>query len=138
MFQVFALTLWYFHGGYKFATLILVMLILSFYGEYKDVSENVEQIEKIAHYEWPVRIKRQSNSGQTIYKDTMSGELVPGDVFVVPEKVPLPWDAIIISGEAIVNEAMLTGVSSASKKVEIPDNSQILSKFDINNSSQVF
>lgn len=41
----------------------------------------------------------------------MSGELVPGDVFVVPEKVPLPCDAILVAGDAIVNEAMLTGES---------------------------
>ena len=67
----------------------------------------------------------------------MSGELVPGEVFVVPEKYALPWDAILISGEAIVNEAMLTGESTASNKIEIPNEEILLSDFNVLNTKQV-
>ena len=39
-----------------------------------------------------------------------SGSLVPGDVLVVPPSgLTLPCDAALITGHAIVNEAMLTG-----------------------------
>ena len=39
-----------------------------------------------------------------------SEDLVPGDVLVIPPTgLVLPCDAALISGQAIVNEAMLTG-----------------------------
>ena len=137
MLIIFTLILWYFDDGYKYATLIVIMMTLSLYGEFRDISENVKRIQAMAHYECPVKIKRRNNSGQTVYKDSLSGELVPGDVFVIPEKVPFPWDAVIISGEAIVNEAMLTGESSASNKIEIPNDNTMLTGFSVINSSQV-
>ena len=90
MFLLFSLTVWYFDQSYTYATLIVIMMTLSLYSEFRDISENVKRIQAMAHYECPVKIKRQSNSGQTVYKDSMSGELVPGDVFVIPEKVPFP------------------------------------------------
>ena len=67
----------------------------------------------------------------------MSGDLVPGDVFVVPENLTLPCDALILSGEAIINESMLTGESTASNKIEIPNSEQNLSEFSILNNAQV-
>ena len=39
-----------------------------------------------------------------------SEDLVPGDVLVVPPRgMSMPCDAALLSGHAIVNEAMLTG-----------------------------
>lgn len=39
-----------------------------------------------------------------------SEDLVPGDVLIIPPTgLRLPCDAALISGQAIVNEAMLTG-----------------------------
>ena len=40
-----------------------------------------------------------------------SGSLVPGDVLVVPPSgLILPCDAVLLTGQAVVNEAMLTGI----------------------------
>ena len=49
-----------------------------------------------------------------------STELVPGDVVVVPEGMNLPCDIILLSGSAIVNEAILTGESIPVMKSSIP------------------
>ena len=39
-----------------------------------------------------------------------SEDLVPGDVLVIPPRgMSMPCDAALLSGHAIVNEAMLTG-----------------------------
>jgi cation-transporting ATPase 13A2 len=40
-----------------------------------------------------------------------SEELVPGDVIDIPKDFVLPCDCIVLSGQAIVNESMLTGES---------------------------
>jgi len=40
-----------------------------------------------------------------------STELVPGDVVLVPNKCLLPCDLVLLSGQCIVNESMLTGES---------------------------
>ena len=43
--------------------------------------------------------------------DVTSEQLVPGDVLVIPPKGSLVHcDAVVISGNCIVNESMLTGM----------------------------
>ena len=40
-----------------------------------------------------------------------SAELLPGDIVEVPQGKALPCDMILLTGSAIINEAMLTGES---------------------------
>ncbi len=47
-------------------------------------------------------------------------DLVPGDLFEVEDDLMIPCDAILISGECIVNEAMLTGESIPVIKTNLP------------------
>ena len=54
------------------------------------------------------------------YHTADSSELVPGDVAVIPEGIMLPCDFILLTGSAIVNEAMLTGESVPVMKGCIP------------------
>ena len=56
-----------------------------------------------------------------ITRETDSDELVPGDIFVVPESTKMPCDAILINGAAILNESMLTGESIPVFKTELPN-----------------
>jgi len=53
-----------------------------------------------------------------------SSELIPGDIIEVPENLSLPCDLILLSGSAIVNEAMLTGESIPVMKSNLPKLSQ--------------
>ena len=53
-------------------------------------------------------------------REVDSTDLVPGDVIVVPEGMSLPCDMVLLSGSAIVNEAMLTGESIPVMKSSIP------------------
>ena len=50
----------------------------------------------------------------------MSQDLVPGDVIVVRGSTTMQCDAIILNGNVIVNESMLTGESIPVTKVQIP------------------
>lgn len=49
-----------------------------------------------------------------------SSDLVPGDVIEVPAGRILPCDLILLTGSAIVNEAMLTGESIPVMKASLP------------------
>ena len=138
LFQIFSLTVWYIDGSYKYATLIVIMIAYSIFGELVDIRENLNRLKRMAHYECPLNVRRIDENGNSYFKEIMSGDLVPGDVFILPEKSTLPWDAILLSGEAIINEAMLTGESTASNKVEInKSENKTISDFNILNSSQV-
>ena len=65
--------------------------------------------------------------------------IVPGDVIVVPEGYKIPCDAILLNGECVVNEAMLTGESIPQIKVAIPKNDagdESIEDFSIENKRQ--
>ena len=74
----------------------------------------------MACYSCPVQLMESRD----VTRDINSKELVPGDVIVVPENTSLPCDLILLTGSAIVNEAMLTGESVPVLKTSIPVGSQ--------------
>lgn len=65
----------------------------------------------LAHFECPVDVLRGG-----AWLRLRSSALVPGDVFAVPLGT-LPCDAVLVGGEAIVDENMLTGESVPVRKV---------------------
>jgi len=60
----------------------------------------------MAKYRCPVELRTDSG-----YLTLSSEQLVPGDVIKIENNVMLPCDLILLSGSAIVNEAILTGES---------------------------
>jgi cation-transporting ATPase 13A2 len=69
-------------------------------------------------YECPVELRIANNKFVTI----RSIDLVPGDVIKVPSNILLPCDCILLSGSAIINEAILTGESIPVIKTSLPNN----------------
>ena len=121
LFQVYSIFLWYFTEYVYYATVIVVLtiisLIISVHGTYK----NLKQLQKISHYSCPVKVFRKNEKNE--YMDPIevsSTELVPGDLFEIPEDgLALPCDAILIDGSVIINESMLTGESTPVIKVRM-------------------
>jgi len=60
----------------------------------------------MAEYECKVFVKRDGRD-----KEMSSNELVPGDVIAIPDNCIMPCDMVLLSGQCIVNESMLTGES---------------------------
>ena len=51
-----------------------------------------------------------------------SNELVPGDVLCIPRGgFIVPCDAVLLSGQCLVDEAMLTGESAPVMKTAVPE-----------------
>lgn len=142
LYQTFGLTVWYITGYYKYATLILVFMMYSLFTEFLDLYDSFDRLKKMAGYHWNVMVRRvashSSQNGIEIEdKRISSKELVPGDLFHIPDGCILPWDAIMIKGETVVNEAMLTGESVPSIKTTVPNNNDKIGEFSVENGQQV-
>ena len=69
-----------------------------------------------------------------------SASLVPGDIFEAsdPSLAVFPCDALLLSGDAIVNESMLTGESVPVSKVPVKDDAiRSLAREEKNGSTEV-
>lgn len=56
-------------------------------------------------------MKRNTSFDVQNFVTIPSTDIVPGDVLVVPNKMKIPCDAILISGDLLLNEASMTGES---------------------------
>ena len=109
LYQIMGLTTWYIGGYYKYASLVVLMMLYSLLTEFFDLLGSYSKIQELAHFESDVEVRRELDNGEVVTKTVSSSELVPGDLFKIPDEGLLPCDAIMVSGETIVNEAMLTG-----------------------------
>lgn len=78
--------------------------------------QNNTKIRKMARY--TCKIQQKIPNGSIV--NVVSSILLPGDIIVVPEGQPLPCDLVLLTGSAIVNEAMLTGESVPVMKSSLP------------------
>lgn len=74
----------------------------------------------MAKYTCEVEVMKQDQSGGSQLVKKTSDSLVPGDIIKVPEGIVLPCDLVLISGGAIMNEAILTGESIPVMKASLP------------------
>ena len=132
LFQLYSVILWYCTEYYYYASVIIVLavisLVLSVYGTYK----NMKKIQEISRYSCPVKVFRRNENNEFMEAVEMnSTELVPGDMYEIPEDgLAMPCDTILISGSVIINESMLTGESTPVIKVRMTSTDDI---YDTNN-----
>jgi len=88
------------------------------------VRSSQKKIQELAHLVLKVKVFRKGS--KFLYEIISSQFLVPGDLLALENNMKLPCDALLISGEAIINESMLTGESTPIPKFPIdesPENS---------------
>ena len=80
----------------------------------------MKRLREISRFECEVRVLRNG-----FWRQATSIELVPGDVYEVsdPSLTQFPCDSLLLSGDCIVNESMLTGESVPVSKVPATDES---------------
>ena len=124
LFQVYSIILWLLTNYYAYSTAIALMTIYDLLDETITTLSNLKSIRKISKYSIKVNIyekKTKLNIYEISEKDSI--DLVPGDVFEVPEDgLAMPCDCILLSGSVVMNEAMLTGESTPIIKVHLPNN----------------
>ncbi|XP_055864481.1 polyamine-transporting ATPase 13A3-like [Biomphalaria glabrata] len=127
IFQLFSMCLWYAEDYWIYATCIFVMTTLSI----------ILQIYQTRKFERALRNTVSSTNINTVlrsdgsYEDIASEELVPGDVIEIPRfGCDMQCDAVLITGNCIVNESMLTGESVPVTKTPLPNTTGMKSEND--------
>ncbi|XP_074955040.1 putative cation-transporting ATPase 13A4 [Phalacrocorax aristotelis] len=119
VFQLFSVCLWFAEDYMEYATAIIIMSLLSIFLTVYDLRQQSVKLHRLveSHNNVMVTVCRNKEG----FQELESHHLVPGDMLVLKEdKTLLPCDAILISGQCIVNESMLTGESIPVMKTHLP------------------
>ncbi|KAJ5263741.1 hypothetical protein N7478_011346 [Penicillium angulare] len=108
MFQVASLLLWSMDEYYYYAVCIFLISLFSIATTVLETKSTMGRLREISLFECDVRVLRNG-----FWRSVPSHDLIPGDVFEFsdPSLNQVPCDAILLSGDCIVNESMLTGES---------------------------
>lgn len=120
IFQVFSFIVWSLDDYAVYAGVIGLFTTISVVIAVRETMANTRKLYEMSYYETALTVWRKQNGGTKELK-LSSAELVPGDIFVVPENVLIPCDAILLNGSCIMNESMLTGESIPVVKNAIPN-----------------
>ncbi|KAH6848478.1 hypothetical protein BKA58DRAFT_395332 [Alternaria rosae] len=114
VFQIASLILWSMDEYYYYACAIFIISAVSIVTTLIETKASMKRLREVSKFECEVRVLR---SGFWTHID--SAELVPGDVYEVtdPSLALFPCDSLLLSGDCIVNESMLTGESIPVSKV---------------------
>ena len=113
LFQVVSIILWLSNDYILYASVIIISTIISLLESTFETRENLLNVKEMARYKCDINVYRKNSNNESVYKNISSIDLVPGDVFEIPnEGYALPCDCILLEGTVIVNEAMLTGEST--------------------------
>ncbi|CAH2318429.1 cation-transporting ATPase 13A2 isoform X2 [Pelobates cultripes] len=118
IFQIFSVILWFFENYFYYAGCIIVIAVVSIcisLYETRKQSVTLHNMVKVM-----VSLKVRRANGEEVFLS--SEDLVPGDCIILPVAgVMLPCDAVLLSGECMVNESLLTGESVPEMKTPLPD-----------------
>lgn len=120
IFQILSIILWLMDSYYYYAFCIFLISIISVSQsliETRETMRKLKEISKLNNYPY-IRVKRNG-----FWKEITIEELVPGDLYELsdPNLSSIPCDSILISGDCIINESMLTGESVPVSKLPITD-----------------
>jgi cation-transporting ATPase 13A3/4/5 len=118
VFQIASLILWSVDEYYYYAACIFVISLVSITTTLIETRATMKRLRDIARFECDIRVLRGG-----FWRYVESSELVPGDVYEVtdPNLGQFPCDSILLSGDCIVNESMLTGESVPVSKTPATD-----------------
>ncbi|PWN38810.1 hypothetical protein IE81DRAFT_327122 [Ceraceosorus guamensis] len=122
MFQIVSIVLWSIDDYYYYAACIALISAASIITTLLETKRTIARMRAMSRFTCPVRVLREGS-----WADRDSSELVPGDVYDVAESSLLlfPADSVLLSGDAIVNESMLTGESVPVSKVPLADSGML-------------
>ncbi|KAI1339008.1 hypothetical protein F5Y15DRAFT_89450 [Xylariaceae sp. FL0016] len=118
VFQIASLILWSLDQYFYYAICIFVMSAGSIIATLVETRATMKRLRDISRFECDVRVLRNG-----FWAHVSSSDLVPGDVYEVsdPSLTQFPSDSLLLSGDCIVNESMLTGESVPVSKIPATD-----------------
>ena len=138
LFQLYSVTLWILTDYYLYSVIVIILTLASLFISLKETYSNLKKIEELSKYSCPVNIYRKDSNGNISIKKLSSLELVPGDLFEVPDEgITLPCDSFLVKGSVVLNESMLTGESTPIIKTCIENTDEIFDSKLIDNNKYI-
>ncbi|KAI8588593.1 hypothetical protein BDZ88DRAFT_396992 [Geranomyces variabilis] len=118
VFQVASIILWCLDDYYYYAVCIFIISTTSAIATLIETKETMRRMREMSRFSCDVRVLRFGH-----WRTMPSDDIVPGDVYeVTPGMLQVfPCDGVLLHGDCIVNESMLTGESVPVSKTPIKD-----------------
>ncbi|KAJ1723766.1 hypothetical protein LPJ53_001934 [Coemansia erecta] len=116
VFQVASIVIWCTEAYYYYSAAIFVISVISIATTLVSTKRTTRKISQMSRYTCPVHVLRNG-----IWATVDSKTLAPGDIFRLSDAqfTVLPCEAMLLEGDCIVNESMLTGESIPDSKSPI-------------------
>ncbi|KAI9271989.1 hypothetical protein BY458DRAFT_509141 [Sporodiniella umbellata] len=128
VFQIASIALWCMDDYYYYAFCIFIISAFSIISSLIETKQTMKRMKEMSWFECEVRVFRNGS-----WHNVSSIQLVPGDLVDITNVHTVPCDAMLVSGDCILNESMLTGESVPVSKV--PINDITLRKMNLSSSS---
>lgn len=133
VFQYVSVAIWCLEAYYSYSLIIISITMFSILTTVFQTYRYRQRLAALAHYVCEVHVMQAGGAMVT----TSSTELVPGDIVAIHPGL-LPCDVVLLRGEAIVDENMLTGEAVPVRKVAYSpsnddvsmDNSNTMLRYD--------
>ncbi|WVQ83070.1 hypothetical protein IAT38_005208 [Cryptococcus sp. DSM 104549] len=135
VFQIASIVLWSLDDYYYYAFAIALISITSILSTLIETKRTIERMREMSRFHCDVKVLVDGE-----WTITDCANLVPGDIFDSsdPNLGVFPCDALLLSGDAIVNESMLTGESVPVSKIPAKDEAlRVMSREAKQGSSEV-
>ncbi|KAH8272489.1 hypothetical protein KR044_009474, partial [Drosophila immigrans] len=117
VFQIFSVVLWFTYDYYYYACVILLMSIFGITMSIIQTKKNQDVLHKtVLNTENALVVNAKG-----VAREVPTSSLVPGDIIEIPTSgCTLQCDAVLLSGNCILDESMLTGESVPVTKTPLP------------------
>lgn len=126
--QYFSAFIWILENQYVYSIILIIVSFLLTIVSYFFVRSSQKKIQELAHYDISIKVFRKGNN--QLFETISSRDLVPGDLFALENNMKAPCDMLLISGEAVINESMLTGESTPIPKFPIEINPEAFFEYN--------
>ncbi|KAI0081294.1 hypothetical protein K474DRAFT_1768739 [Panus rudis PR-1116 ss-1] len=118
VFQIASIILWSLDDYYYYAFCIALISAISIFTTLVETKKTITRMREMSRFSCTVNVYSDGK-----WQERESTSLVPGDIINLndPPLSTFPADLFLLSGDAIVNESMLTGESVPVSKIPIKD-----------------
>ncbi len=132
IFQLYSVIIWSIQGYVYYSGCIVVITATSVIYSLYSIRRNEKSLKNMVDNSILVNVFRKTSKHDFEVEEISSEKLVPGDLIEIKNSMNMQCDAILLKGNAIVNESMLTGESLPITKTSLENTNDRLLKFDMN------
>mmetsp|Transcript_12670 Transcript_12670/g.16488 ORF Transcript_12670/g.16488 Transcript_12670/m.16488 type:complete len:1306 (+) Transcript_12670:114-4031(+) len=119
IFQVYSVIIWFLEDYVTYSLVIVIMTLSTILYSAYQIQNSQKSLQMLAKSEGVI-LRARFHHGQWNSKEIASSQLVPGDLVEVAAGMVCPCDLVLLSGQCIANESMLTGESAPVIKEPLP------------------